>query len=99
MSSPECFLLALQGSDGQKIVLEFESEHYLNGKLNAANALGMWVRRLTVEDFQSEEYRDTKFYEMRHSATSRIFHLELWQNYLMSKDEVPFRSEEPSHSE
>ncbi|GEM_PF-4829614 len=32
MSPPERFLLAFQGTDGKKIVLEFESEHYLTGK-------------------------------------------------------------------
>lgn len=89
MSSPESFLLALQGNDGKKIVLEFESEHYLNGKLNAANNLGIWVRRLTVEELQSEEYQDVQHYEMRHSATSKIFHLEQWQNYLLNEKNEP----------
>ena len=93
MASPEFWLGAWQGSDGKKIVLEFESAHYLNGKLTAANALGVWVRRLTAEEFQSEEYRDVQHYEMRHPATSKIFHLEQWRNYLLNADEVPSRSE------
>ena len=58
MSPPERFLLAFQGTDGKKMVLEFESEHYLTGKWNAAKDLRLWVRRLTMEEFESEEFSD-----------------------------------------
>jgi len=86
MSPPERFLLAFQGTDGKKIVLEFESEHYLTGKWNAAKDLRLWVRRLTTEEFESEEFSDIQHFDMRHSATSSIFHLEQWKNYLMNED-------------
>ena len=89
MSSPERFFLALQGNDGKKIVLEFESEHYLSGKLKAAKDLGVWVRRLTAEAFESEEYRGVLHYDMRHSGTSTIFHLEQWRNYLKNENGGP----------
>ena len=84
MSQTEQFLLALKGNDNRKIVLEFESEHYLSGKLNAANELGVWVRRLSSDEMQSEEFKDAQLYDMRHEATSTIFHLEQWRNYLAS---------------
>ena len=67
MSPPERFLLVLQGTDEKKIVLEFESEHFLTGKWNAAKDLGVWVRRLTAEEFESDEYRGVLHYDMRHS--------------------------------
>ena len=86
MSEPERFLLAFQGNDGKKMVLEFESEHYLSGKLKAAKDLNVWVKRLTVEEFQSDEYKDVQHYDMRHSGTSKIFYLEQWKNYLLSED-------------
>ncbi len=89
MTPPERFLLAFQGNDGKKNVLEFESEHYLTGKWNAAKNLGVWVRRLTAEKFESEEYRDVQHYDMRHSATSTIFYLEQWKNFLMPEDGGP----------
>ena len=88
MSQVEQFLLAFQGNDNRKIVLEFESEHYLAGKLNAANDLGVWVRRLTLEELRSEEFRDVQVYDMRHDATSKIFHLEQWMHYLLAEDKV-----------
>lgn len=89
MSPPERFLLAFQGTDGKKIVLEFESEHYLTGKWNAAKDLRLWVRRLTMEEFESEEFSDIQHFDMRHSATSSIFHLEQWLNYLVNEDGDP----------
>jgi len=73
----------------KKNVLEFESEHYLTGKWNAAKDLGVWVRRLTAEEFESEEFRGFQHYDMRHSPTSTIFHLEQWENYLMPEDGEP----------
>ena len=88
MSQSDSFLLAFQGNDSRKIVLEFESEHYLTGKLNAANDLGVWVRRLTLEELKSKEFRDVQVYDMRHEATGKIFHLEQWRNYLLAKDKV-----------
>jgi hypothetical protein len=91
MSEPERFLLALQSIDGKKIVLEFESEHYLNGKKNAAQALKVWVRRLTAEEFESDGYQGIRPYDMRHDATSRIFHLEQWMHYLLYEGEEPHR--------
>ncbi|MCH6579761.1 MAG: hypothetical protein IH802_05300 [Nitrospinae bacterium] len=89
MSPPERFLQAFQGTDGKKMVLEFESEHYLTGKWNAAKDLRLWVRRLTMEEFESEEFSDIQHFDMRHSATSSIFHLEQWLNYLMNEDGDP----------
>jgi hypothetical protein len=86
MSQTKSFLLALKGNDNRKIVLEFESEHYLSGKLNAANELGLWVRILSSEEMQSEEFKDVQIYDMKHEATSKIFYLEQWQNYLMPQD-------------
>jgi len=86
------FLLAFQGNDSRKIVLEFESEHYLKGKLTAANNLGVWVRRLTLEEFESDGYQGIRPYDMRHDATSRIFHLEQWMHYLLYEGEKPHRS-------
>jgi hypothetical protein len=88
MPKSNSFLLAFQGKDNRKIVLEFESEHYLSGKLNAANELGMWVRRLTLEELRPEDFRDVQVYDMRHDATSKIFHLEQWRNYLLTEDKV-----------
>jgi hypothetical protein len=89
MSPLERFFLVLQGNDGKKIVLEFESEHFLSGKFKAAKDLGVWVRRLTAEEFESEDYRGVLHYDMRHHATSSIFHLEQWRNYLMNEDGTP----------
>ena len=89
MSLPERFLLAFQGTDGKKIVLEFESDHFLTGKWNAAKDLGVWVRRLTTEEFESEDFKEVQHYDMRHSATSSIFHLEQWKNYLKNEDGEP----------
>ena len=91
MSLSEDFFLAFQGSDGKKIVLEFE--HYLNGKLTAANELGVWVRRLSAEELKAEAFRDAQLYDMWHHATSKIFHLEQWQNYLVSEKNQPSLSE------
>jgi len=88
MSQSDSYLLAFQGNDSRKIVLEFESEHYLSGKLNAANDLGVWVRRLTLEELRSEDFRDVQVFDMRHDATGKIFHLEQWQNYLLTEDRV-----------
>jgi hypothetical protein len=93
MSSQEHFLLVFQGNDGKKIVLEFESEHYLNGKLAAAKELGVWVRRLSAEKLKAEEFKDAQFYDMRHHATTKIFHLEQWQNYLVSEKKQSSLSE------
>ncbi len=87
MSKPERFLLALMGNDDKKIVLEFESEHFLNGKLNAARDLKVWARRLTVEEFKSDEYKDAQHYDMKHPATSKIFFLEQWKNYLQTDED------------
>lgn len=89
MSEPERFLLALQGNDGKKIILEFESEHFLTGKWNAAKDLKVWVRRLSAEEFESGEFEDVQHFDMRHSGTSTIFHLEQWMNYLLSEDGEP----------
>lgn len=86
MSLPERFLLALQGNDGKKIILEFESEHYLNGKWNAAKDLKVWARRLSAEEFETAEFGDVQHYDMRDSGTSKIFHLEQWRNYLLPED-------------
>jgi hypothetical protein len=88
MSQSNPFLLAFEGNDSRKIVLEFESEKYLAGKLNAANDLGVWVRRLTLEELRSEDFRGVQVYDMRHDATRKIFHLEQWQNYLLTDDRV-----------
>ncbi|MDH5763203.1 MAG: hypothetical protein OEZ51_09485 [Nitrospinota bacterium] len=82
MSQAERFLLALQGKDERKIVLEFESEHFLSGKLKAAQELDVWVRRLSAEGFASDEYKNALHFDMRHSSHSAIFHLEQWKNYL-----------------
>ena len=84
MSEPERFLLALRGKDERKIVLEFESEHFLSGKLKAAQDMELWVRRLTAEELKSDGYQDAQHFDMRHSSHSSIFHLEQWRNYLMS---------------
>ena len=89
MSPPERFFLVLQGNDGKKIVLEFESEHFLSGKFKAAKALGVWVRRLSAEEYESEEFKNVQHYDMRHPATSTIFHLEQWKHYLMNEDGTP----------
>ena len=88
MFQSDPFLLAFQGNDSRKIVLEFESEHDLAGKLNEANDLGVWVRRLTLEELRSEDFRNVQVYDMRHDATRKIFHLEQWRNYLLAKDKV-----------
>jgi hypothetical protein len=53
-----------------------------------ANELGMWVRRLTLEELRPEDFRDVQVYDMRHDATSKIFHLEQWRNYLLTEDKV-----------
>jgi hypothetical protein len=87
MSQAERFLLALQGKDGRKIVLEFESEHFLSGKLKAAQDLDVWVRRLSAENFSSDEYKDALHFDMRHSSHSAIFHLEQWKNYLKTEED------------
>jgi len=92
MSESGRFLLALKCIDGKKIVLEFESEHYLSGKLKAAKNMKVWVHRLTAEEFESEEYKGIQPYDMRHDATSRIFHLEQWMHYLLYEGEQPHRS-------
>lgn len=76
MAEPERFLLVLQGSDEKKFVLEFESEQYLLGKLKAAKDMKLWVRRLTAEEFETEEYKGAKHYDMGHDVTNRIFYLE-----------------------
>ena len=89
MSPLERFLLAFQGTNGKKIVLEFESDHYLTGKWKAAKDFGVWVRRLTAEEFESGEFSDIQHYDMRHSPTSSIFHLEQWMNFLMPEDGKP----------
>lgn len=89
MSSPKYFLLAFQGNDGNKIVLDFESEHYLSGKLAAANNLGIWVRRLTAAELETEEFKEAQLFDMRHHVTSKIFHLEQWQNYLLNEGQEP----------
>jgi len=86
MKLPECFLLAFKGKDGKMVVLEFESEHYLSGKLKAAKDLGLWVRRLTAEELEAKEFKDVELYDMRHQPTSKIFHLEQWRNYLLCED-------------
>jgi hypothetical protein len=92
MSQVEQFLLAFQGNDNRKIVLEFESEHDLAETLNAANDLGVRVCRLTLEELRSEEFRDVRVYDMRHDATRMIFQLEQWRNYLLTEDRVPSHS-------
>jgi len=89
MSPPERFLLARQGLDRKRIVLEFESEHFLTEKWNAAKDLGVWVRRLTIEEYESEEFRAVQLYDMRHSIHTNIFHLEQWKHYLMGEDGEP----------
>jgi len=86
MTPPERYLLAFQFYDGTKFVLEFESEHYLNGKLEAAKELKVWARRLTLEEFLSEEYAGCQHYDMRDSGTSKIFYLEQWRNSLLTED-------------
>ncbi len=86
MSYPEQFLLVFKFYDGTKVVLEFESEHYLSGKFKAAKDLKVWVRRLNAEEFDSEEYVGVQHYDMRDSGTSKIFFLEQWINNLMSED-------------
>jgi hypothetical protein len=92
MSQSDPFLLAFQGNDSRKIVLEFESKYDLAGKLNAANDLGVWVRRLTLEELRSEDFRGVQVYDMRHDPTSKIFHLEQWMHYLLCEGEEPHRS-------
>jgi len=92
MSKPERFLLALQCIDGKKIVLEFESAHYLSGKLAAAKNMKVWVHPLSIEEFESEEYQGIRPYDMRHDATCKIFHLEQWMHYLLYEGEEPHRS-------
>lgn len=87
MAEPERFLLALQGNDEKKFVLEFDSEHYLLGKFEAAKKMKLWVRRLTVEQFESEEYKSAKHYDMGHDVTTRIFYLEPLRLYWMYEDE------------
>ena len=91
MSEPERFLLALQCIDGKKIVLEFESEHYLSGKLAAAKNMKVWVHRLTAEELEFFFFKQKTAYEMRHEVTSRIFHLEQWMHYLLYEGEEPHR--------
>ena len=91
MSEAERFLLALQCIDGKKIVLEFESEHYLSGKLAAAENMKVWVHRLTAEELESDGYQGIRPYDMRHEATSRIFQLEQWMHYLLYEGEEPHR--------
>ena len=89
MTQAERFLLVFQFYDGTKVVLEFESEHFLSGKLKAAKDLKVWVRRLTAEELNSEEYQGVQHYDMRDSGTSKIFFLEQWRNNLLTEDEEP----------
>ena len=86
MAEPERFLLVFKFTDGNKLVLEFESEHFLSGKFQAAKELKVWVRRLTGEEFDSAEYANVRHYDMSDSGTSKIFFLEQWKNNLMTED-------------
>ena len=90
MAEAEQFLLVFQFYDGTKVVLEFESEHYLSGKFQAAKDLKVWVRRLSAEEFDTEEYYGVQHYDMRDSGTSKIFFLEQWRNNLMTEDGKSF---------
>ena len=92
MSESDRYLLALQCIDARKIVLEFESEHYLNGKLAAAKNMEVWHQRLTAEELESEMYKGIRPYDMRHDPTSKIFQLEQWIHYLLYEGEEPHRS-------
>ena len=92
MSQIKSFFLALKGNDNRKIVLEFESEHYLNGKLAAAKNMEVWHQRLTAEELESEMYKDIRPFDMRHDPTSKIFHLEQWMHYLLYEGEEPHRT-------
>jgi len=78
MANDERFLLAIEGKDGAKLVLQFESEHFISGKMKAAKDLGMWCKRLSEEDMKSGQYDDAHIYDMAHHATSKIFFLEQW---------------------
>jgi hypothetical protein len=91
MAEPERFLLALQCIDARKVVLEFDTEHYLAGKLEAAKNMKVWVRRVSAEELDSEEYQGLRPYDMGHEVTSRIFHLEQWMHYLLYEGEKPHR--------
>lgn len=86
MAPPERYLLAFQFYDGTKFVLEFESEHYLNGKLQAARDMKVWHRRLSVEDLMLEEFAGAQHYDMRDTGTSKIFYLEQWRNSLLTEE-------------
>jgi hypothetical protein len=41
-----------------------------------------------LEELRPEDFRDVQVYDMRHDATSKIFHLEQWRNYLLTEDKV-----------
>jgi len=86
MAEAERFLLMFQFYDGTKVVLEFESEHYLSGKFQAAKDLNVWVRRLSSDALNSGEYNNIQHYDMRDTGTSKIFFLEQWRNNLMPED-------------
>jgi len=68
------------------MVLEFESEHFISGKMKAADELGIWCKRLSDEDLISGDYESAKLYDMTHHATSKIFFLEQWQHFFKKTD-------------
>ncbi len=82
MSNEKRFLLAVEGNDGAKLVMEFESEHFITGKMQAAEDLGVWCKRLTEKDLVSGDYEGAQLYDMTHHATSKIFFLEQWEHFL-----------------
>ena len=88
MSSNEKVFLAFEGNDGFKVVLEFDSEQYMKGKLEAAKKLGLWCQQITLDEFLSNGYKGAHVYDMSHKGTAGVFHLDQWRNYLKSADKA-----------
>lgn len=77
----QAHLLVLKSNDGTYTVLEFESDHFLTGKMEAAIKLGIWCQKIELEDLDREEYRNARFFDMRDPVVCKIFFLEQWTHF------------------
>lgn len=85
MTDSKRYLLALKRKDDSITILEFESQHYLNGKWEAAQELGLWAMIPSDEDLDSKEFEDARFFDMRDPVACKIFYLDQWIHILQKK--------------
>ncbi len=86
-SDSKAFLLVLKSKDDAYTVLEFESDSFLKGKMEAASKLGIWCESLdNVEALDREEFQNAKFFDMRDPVVCKIFYLEQWTHFFQMSE-------------